>query len=1796
MDADIEGDETEEEEEGDEYYDNGDDDDDVQISQRKILTPSAVDPQLPPNPVQQEAEEELAPPPTEPLLQVAYGYPSHGHQPHSRLVRVFTSSTFTDTKQERNALMERVYPALKSFCHQLGYHFQVVDMRWGVRDEATNDHRTNELCLKEIVTCQKLSTGPSFITMLSHKYGYRPLPRLIEKEEFLTVTQDSDESGKQLLHDWYLLDQNAVPPSYVLQPISSVCPDYLSHDKDQRKAAKEVWWQVYNTLQDILSFGATKYLRDEAAMSKYIVAVTEQEIDLGIVKAKDPGSHCLWFKRNITDIDQVSKIKLLDRYKEQLSSDMNNQELTQVNNLMKNLKENKIPSVLPNENTINYDIHWSDQGVHPDNAEHKVYLDQLCKDFEDKTKKLINKAISSKEYKYFEDPVYQDILIQSLFAKQKSETFHGRKTALMLLHEYMIKDTGRPLIVFGQTGCGKTSLMAEVSCQAWKWMKGNGVIISRFIGTTEMSCAIRPLLIGLLTQLADAYGQSKEKLDDKDTKVLNELLESRIKSFPTTEKPLLLLIDSLDQIDSADGGRQLDWLPRELPGHLKIIVSTLPDVKYGCLQRLKSMVRKSSCYIGIGNMCRQDMEGVLDKWLHNSKRTLTDEQRLMLLAAFINCPTPLFLKLHFDQAQQWYSYDKISDSHLQSNVSEAIEALFRRLEVAHGAVLVKYALVYLTLTQHGLAEEELEDLLSLSDEVLNDVYQYWEPPARRLPPLLWVRIKNELDEYLVSRNVDGMQVISWSGTCRQFSEVVSRCYLSDKIFLRRCHKDIAEYFQGEWANKPKPYTNKKNEELSAMRFVAEQPIKFNMGKYNKRKLRMLPYHLICAGQIQTLKKDVLCNYEFLRAKIAAVDVSSVFHDLKLAKIAYPQDEDIPLLMETLQLSAEALATDPNALAGQLVGRIYDYAQSAEKVVKEANDMIRDGYVKKEMIPTIQMLTEKLDTMLGMVNKKDSIHSLLDQAISSPQPVLVPHMGFLVPPGRQLVHQMAGHMGKVHDMSVSPDGKVAATAGADETIKLWSVTSGELRHDIKLKQPAHYLAYFPSGSYLVASCGLKKLYVIDTQQGTVVNEIDNSGGGDLRAKPVTVYKPKKGHVIIICVRARHLDFLDSNTGDVISSPNDGIEDRLKSFHYNEKKHLTCSGSLVVYANYLGDSVFFALLDNLKSVKIRKVQLFESEPEPNQAESMDHIGSLGILPKDKSYNVIISNGKSRELHLFKVEKNIQPLMLLQGDSQVSISGMFYASDEAKLYCWSNQHVGQIDMDQSTKWDQILQHPCNVQKVQCVNKRYVITLAEDNILRIWDKSLNPFKPDLSAFTGQIQVNTEKQKDSYNKLMDGILSDIQDNKPSVDDLITTNETNNYWSKMNSPHSDDVTITTRFLLMANPRYIAVCQDHKPTKGRRQWTVCISIWDVIHVRCVRRMFLPGEAAFAYEIMHNNQLVLAKFTSGLCELNHLDVVNWKVLMKASNQLHHSRTTRPIVAKHHKEHIIVIASARDCACVIDGETGRYRDLLNVPSATLSWHAVNVNAGRPDFSDIIMSDKYIIALWGNVVVVVWDAVTLQQVCEIRLTDHVPGLADQLRAVTLCPVLHETLLVVTIDDPQTAMGKGKDSAVILDLSQGTCVCHIDDKASTEPSGGAHTMVLLRKYSNRQLELMAVSADGSGRSLHRESVGAYDDCLRITEDGQHCVVFSSDPRERTLLYYGIQGDRLVRLGSFTPDEHVTDVAFVAGGSTSPDLIINSSPGLVKLMLRGGKVKTQSTEQIFPEVLFEDVKLEIPYDLTYTPE
>ena len=84
-------------------------------------------------------------------------------------VHIFVSSTFDDTHAERNLLLQGVYPGLRAEAWTLGVDLCVSDMRWGVKDENTDDHLTWVQCHREIERCMHASCGLFFLSLQSER-------------------------------------------------------------------------------------------------------------------------------------------------------------------------------------------------------------------------------------------------------------------------------------------------------------------------------------------------------------------------------------------------------------------------------------------------------------------------------------------------------------------------------------------------------------------------------------------------------------------------------------------------------------------------------------------------------------------------------------------------------------------------------------------------------------------------------------------------------------------------------------------------------------------------------------------------------------------------------------------------------------------------------------------------------------------------------------------------------------------------------------------------------------------------------------------------------------------------------------------------------------------------------------------------------------------------------------------------------------------------------------------------------------------------------------------------------------------------------------------------------------------------------------------------------------------------------------------------------------------------------------------------------------------------------------------
>ncbi|KAK3103292.1 hypothetical protein FSP39_018264 [Pinctada imbricata] len=918
---------------------------------------------------------------------VYWGDMSTEYPPNVKVVRIFTSSTFTDTKYERNFWMEEAYPKIKNFCLSHGYEFQVVDMRWGVRDQATDDHKGTELCLRELEQCQKISTGPNFVSLLSHKYGYTSLPRDIAADEFEQLLTAMSPEQKNRILKWYIRDDNAVPPSYILQSISKLIPDFTSRNTEKRNGAKSEWWDENQAVQEALVSSATQVLGKEGAM-KYIISITHLETQKGLLQSVSPERQCLWVKRTIEDIEEIKPSYQLSRFIECLGPD---EKWRKSRQLLDNLKNKDIPSVLPSDNILSYKVPWREKGIDPDDPEHYKYLKEMTSDFADVICNRIESAIQERKESEVDSNVYEECLRHMKFCREKANAV-SRDDILEKIKAYILGESTQPLVLHGPSGIGKTSIMAMAASKVKEWTDGKAALIMRFIGTTLDSSHIFPFLKSILVQLKHAQGTYAFAPEDMKGLLweLNQSLNPIQKSCP-----VVFMFDSLDQFDTADDARQLFWLPQKCPPNIKIIVSTIGDPIYECLPKLKGKFPEEN-YIEIPPLNISEADNILRTWFMNRNRTVTDEQFAYLVQSFRKQPLALYLKLAFDEARRWTSYSPVDSVKLEKTVRESILKLFDYLEQSHGKIFIAHALGYLTLAQNGLSEAELDDILSCDDDVLNDVYIYWTPPIRRLPPLLLVRLRSYLmnKQYLVERGSDGVIVFNWYH--RQFVEAAQERYCSDPNTVSKLHNVLAEFFSGTWANGvKKPFIDNKGVHGEDDRRVASQPIKYG-DDYNKRKLNNLPYHRIKAGHAEILKDECLFNYEFLLAKINATSLRRVHSDFDLARSVFPEDKSIAELAQVLRLSEKALVIDPFSLAGQVISRLGDG--------KEAT-------------------------------------SIKNQCFQSSHPFIVSNTDVMAKPGGNLKYVLTGHEATIEAISMTKDGKEVATVSYDNTLRTWDIQNG-----------------------------------------------------------------------------------------------------------------------------------------------------------------------------------------------------------------------------------------------------------------------------------------------------------------------------------------------------------------------------------------------------------------------------------------------------------------------------------------------------------------------------------------------------------------------------------------------------------------------------------------------------------------------------------------------------------------------------------------------------------------------------------
>jgi hypothetical protein len=837
--------------------------------------------------------------------------------------RVFVSSTFTDLVAERNALQQHVFPRLRDYCARHGARFQAIDLRWGVSDEAALDQQTMTICFKELERCQTVSPRPNFLVLLGNRYGWRPLPPQVAADELeLLLGQLPEHARGRLRWDagqpegekgWYRRDDNAVPPQYCLLPREGPYREGAVWAKEEQAVRA-----AFEAAIDRLGWPA-----GDPRRVKYEASATHQEILRGALTVPDAAEHVGCFLRRVRGLPQSAEAAGF------IDLDEDGRPDADARDRLRRLQD-ELRRRLP-EGVFEREAQWrggapttAHVGTLPDDPDACEAM--LVDGFEPTTLceavwRQLGRAIRLDLRGWREaDPRAKEARAHDELGRSLARLFTGRGTVVEAVVGSCRGGAGRTTVLVGEAGSGKSSVLARAA-EVVRERSPQAVVLERFVAATPASSSGPELLAGIIEDVGASYGDPRPAPADFAGAVRD--LAGRL-ALATADQPLVVFLDGVDQLLAHDPARQVPWLPRVLPAHAHVVLSVTDP-------RAAEVIVPSSQaadFVTLDRMSVEEAARLLDRWLADARRRLQEDQRAAVLQTFAAGGLPFYLRLAFEEARSWRSFDGLPSYRGRPGLSTTVEGAIRDLlwrlarDEHHGPRLVERALAYLVVSRQGMSEEELLDVLAGDEEVRAELRRRFprSPQTGEVPFAVWSRLFFELRPHLIERRADGLPLLRLAH--RQFEGLVGEDLLPTREARAARHRALADLFE-------------------------RQPDTFGAGPQqapNHRKLVELPYQLTEAGDLAAMTRQVEAGLLARKAEVRG-ELEALEDTGRIARVlagAGPAWWDA--LVEAARLHAR-LAGDFQKTPGNLERFVRrGDLRSVASTVERENNLFRRGVI------------------------------------------------------------------------------------------------------------------------------------------------------------------------------------------------------------------------------------------------------------------------------------------------------------------------------------------------------------------------------------------------------------------------------------------------------------------------------------------------------------------------------------------------------------------------------------------------------------------------------------------------------------------------------------------------------------------------------------------------------------------------------------------------------------------------------------------------------------------------------------
>jgi len=318
------------------------------------------------------------------------------------------------------------------------------------------------------------------------------------------------------------------------------------------------------------------------------------------------------------------------------------------------------------------------------------------------------------------DPLDREAAEHDAFAQSRARVYIGRQEYFDRLDAHARGD-GPPLVVLGESGAGKSALLANWALR-YREAHPETLVITHFIGASPYSADWAMMLRRIMGELKRRFDIRQEIPDQPDA--LRAAFANWL-HMAGAQGRVVLIVDALNQLEDRDGAPDLIWLPPVTPANVRLILSTLPG------RPLAELQRRGRPTLHVQPLDREERQRIITRYLGQYTKALPAAS-VERIAAATPTANPLYLRALLEELRVYGDHGTLArriDHYLAAlTVPELYERILTRYEQDYERDrpgLVRDAMVLLWAARRGLSETELLELLGSHGQALPRAH--WSP-------------------------------------------------------------------------------------------------------------------------------------------------------------------------------------------------------------------------------------------------------------------------------------------------------------------------------------------------------------------------------------------------------------------------------------------------------------------------------------------------------------------------------------------------------------------------------------------------------------------------------------------------------------------------------------------------------------------------------------------------------------------------------------------------------------------------------------------------------------------------------------------------------------------------------------------------------------------------------------------------------------------------------------------------------------------------------------------------------------